>query len=143
MMATSEPWITLGRNLDECMALVRDPTREVYVAHEAERPVGFIILNMQGAFAGYIQSVCVAAEARCHGIGTEIVRFAEERIFRDSPNTFLCVSSFNPRAKKLYESLGYRVVGEMPDYIVPGHSEILMRKTIAPILEFRKHKKTR
>jgi ribosomal-protein-alanine N-acetyltransferase len=142
MMATSEPWITLGRNLDECLALVRDRSREVYVAHDAGRPVGFIILNMQGAFIGYIQSVCVAAEARGHGVGTEIVRFAEERIFRDSPNTFLCVSSFNPRAKKLYESLGYRVVGEMPDYIVAGHSEILMRKTIAPILEFRKRRKS-
>jgi RimJ/RimL family protein N-acetyltransferase len=35
---------------------------------------------------------------------------------------FLCVSSFNPRARALYERSGYRFVGELPDYVVDGHS---------------------
>jgi len=69
------------------------------------------------------------------------MRFAEERIFRESPNVFLCVSSFNPRAKALYERLGYEAVGELNDYIVRGHSEHIFRKTIGPIREFRKGKK--
>jgi hypothetical protein len=30
------------------------------------------------------------------------------------------------------------VVGELKDYIVPGHSEILLRKTIAPLAQFKK-----
>jgi hypothetical protein len=34
---------------------------------------------------------------------------------------------------------GYEVIGELKDYIVPGHSEILLRKTIAPLTEFNKH----
>ncbi len=38
----------------------------------------------------------------------------------------------------LYERLGYAVVGELTDYIVSGHSELLLRKTIAPLNEFRK-----
>ncbi len=138
MMATSEPWITFGRTFDECLSVLRDVSREVYVAHDVQRPVGFVILNMHGAFVGYIQIICVAAEARSRGIGTELMSFAEGRIFRESPNAFLCVSSFNHRAKELYESLGYRVVGEMPDYLMRGHSEILMRKSIAPIDDFRK-----
>ncbi len=137
-MATSEPWTTIGRTFDECLAAIRDRSREVYVAHDGDRPVGFTVLNMHGAFVGYIQIVCVAAAARGRGVGTELLRHTEERIFRDSPNAFLCVSSFNPRAKKLYETLGYRVVGEMPDYLVRGHSEVLMRKSIAPIEEFKK-----
>jgi hypothetical protein len=36
----------------------------------------------------------------------------------------------------LYERLGYRFVGEIPDYIVRGHSEILLRKTLGPLREF-------
>jgi ribosomal protein S18 acetylase RimI-like enzyme len=62
--------------------------------------------------------------------------FAEKRVFRDSPNIFLCVSSFNEGARRLYERLGYTPVGELEDYLVAGHAEILMRKTIGPLEGF-------
>ena len=39
-------------------------------------------------------------------------------------------------AQRLYERLGYDVVGEFKDYIISGHSEILLRKTIAPLSEY-------
>jgi len=58
--------------------------------------------------------------------------FAEERILRQSPNVFLCVSSFNHRAQTFYERLGYQRVGELPDFLVQGQAEILMRKTRGP-----------
>ncbi len=138
MMAGSEPWITLGRGYEASLALLQDSTREVYVALDAGRVRGFIILNMAGAFAGYIQTVCVGETERSRGLGSRLVRFAEDRIFRDSPNVFLCVSSFNTRAKALYERLGYELIGELKDYIVRGHSEFVFRKTIGPIRDFRK-----
>jgi ribosomal protein S18 acetylase RimI-like enzyme len=68
-----------------------------------------------------------------------MIEFAEQRIFRQSPNVFLCVSSFNKHAQKLYERLGYQHVGELPDFVVRGYSEILMRKTRGPLLEFKPH----
>ena len=136
MMAGSEPWITLGRGCDASLALLERPDREVYVALADGAVAGFIILVLQGAFVGYIQTVCVAAERRGGGIGTRLVSQAEERIFRESPNVFLCVSSFNPDARRLYERLGYTLVGELTDYIVAGHSELLYRKTIGPIGAF-------
>ena len=138
MMAGSEPWITLKRGYEESLTVVEDPSREVYVALEAGRLRGFVILNMSGAFTGYVQTVCVGVEDRSRGIGSRLMRFAEERIFRESPNVFLCVSSFNPRAKALYEKLGYEMVGELKDYIVRGHSEYLLRKSIGPLHKFRK-----
>lgn len=139
MMASSEPWKTLGRGHAACLERMRDASKERYVAvGEDGAPIGFIVVNMQGAFVGYIQTVCVAEGERGRGLGTALVRFAEERIFRDSPNVFLCVSSFNPDARRLYETLGYATVGELTDYLVRGHSEILMRKTIATLDEFRR-----
>src|SRR6266536_4799843 len=138
MMAGSEPWVTLGRGYEESLALLQDATREVYGAFEEDRVLGFVILNMAGAFVGYIQTICVGEGDRSRGIGTRLMRFAEERIFREAPHVFLCVSSFNTRAKALYERLGYEMVGEMKDYIVKGHSEYVFRKTIGPIREFRK-----
>lgn len=133
MMCSTEPWITLGRDFDESLALVQDTSREVYVAESEGGIAGFIILNMHGALVGYIQTVCVEAAARGGGIGAQLVEFAEKRIFTEVPNVFLCVSSFNPRARKLYERLGYELIGELQDYLIRGHSELLMRKSIGPI----------
>ncbi len=111
MMAGSEPWITLGRGYEESLALLQDATREVYVAFDGGRVIGFVILNMAGAFVGYIQTICVGEADRSRGIGTRLMRFAEERIFRDSPNVFLCVSSFNPRARGVVREAWLRAGG--------------------------------
>ena len=132
-MASSEPWLTIGRTFEESLALVSDPAREVFVAWEDDTFRGFIILIMHGAFVGYIQIIAVAPEARGSGVGSELIAFAEERIFEKFPNVFLCVTDTNTRARALYERLGYALVGELKDYLVRGKSEFLMRKTRGPI----------
>jgi ribosomal-protein-alanine N-acetyltransferase len=138
VMCTSEPWMTLHRTYDDSFRTLTDPSRESYLAVIEGQTAGFMILSMKGAFVGYIQTVCIFPEWRNQGIGTKLIDFAEDRILRDSPNVFMCVSSFNRNAQRLYQRLGYRVVGELKDYIVPGHSEILLRKTIAPLTEYKK-----
>ena len=109
--------------------------RETYVAVAEGEIAGFLILRMDGVFSGYMQTVGVAPEWRNRGIGSRLVGFAEERIFKDRPNVFMCVSSFNPDALRLYKKLGYEVIGEIEDFIVKGHSEVLLRKTIAPLYD--------
>jgi ribosomal protein S18 acetylase RimI-like enzyme len=136
-MAGSEPWLTLKRDYAAALRTIRESSKEVYVAVEEQWLAGFLVLTMAGAFVGYIQSVLVAPEWRGRGIGTELIQFAEGRIFREVPNVFICVSSFNPSALRLYERLGYGLVGELKDYIVASHSELLLRKTIGPLNEFQ------
>jgi len=131
-MAASEPWRTLGRGVEASRRIIDDPTREVYIAEDAEGLAGFMILCMVGAFVGYIQTVCVAPDRRGHGVGSRLVAFAEERIAPVSPNVFLCVSSFNHDARRLYERLGYEHVGELRDYLIAGASELLYRKSRGP-----------
>lgn len=138
LMTHSEPWITLHRSYDDSLQILCDSSREIYVTIRNDELIGFIILNMTGAFVGYIQTVCIAPELRSKGIGTLLLKFAEERILREAPNVFMCVSSFNKEAQKLYQSLGYEIVGELKDYIVSGYSEILLRKAIAPLAEFKR-----
>jgi len=144
IMSTTDPWLSLGRTFEESYRIVCDPAREVYVALEntngTESSVaGFTIVVMQGGFVGYIQTVAVRADRRGRGLGTALIAFAERRILREQPNVFICVSSFNPGARRLYERLGYQVVGELTDYFVRGHSEILLRKTTGPLAEHDRH----
>jgi ribosomal protein S18 acetylase RimI-like enzyme len=138
MMANSEPWITLRRDYDASLKILTDPSREVSLAMVGDEIVGFTILTMHGAFVGYLQSVCVAPQWRGKGFGSKLMDYVEKRILSETPNVFICVSSFNGRVQKLYERRGYEVVGELKNWIVPGHSEILLRKTIAPLTEFKR-----
>ena len=137
LMAGQEPWLTLGRDYQHALQLLSDPSREVYVAAGEGGLAGFIIVVMGGAFRGYIQTIAVAPAWQGHGIGSKLIAFAEERIFSESPNAFICVSDFNGKARRLYERLGYKLVGELQDFVVAGHSELLLRKSIGPLNGFR------
>jgi len=138
MMAGSEPWITLGRDYEASLKIVSDPSHEVYLAFLDGEIVGFVVISMTGAFIGYVKSICTAPEWRGRGVGSRLMSFVEDRVFREAPNVFICVSDFNEDAQRLYRRLGYEVIGELKDYLVSGKSEVLMRKTIAPLAEFNR-----
>ncbi|MEI6075192.1 MAG: N-acetyltransferase [Verrucomicrobiota bacterium] len=136
-LAASEPWLTLGFSAEQVLQRLTDPTREVHIAIRGDQIVGTLILHLAGPLNGYIQAIAVHPDWRGRGCGTILMRFAEERIFRQSPNVFLCVSSFNHHAQQFYERLAYRRIGELENFLVAGHSEILLRKTSGPLLSFR------
>jgi [ribosomal protein S18]-alanine N-acetyltransferase len=137
-MYTSEPWITLGLTPESALAIASDPALERYKAIDGnEQHAGFILINTGAQFPGYIKILCVTESSRGKGVGRQLMEFAEDRIFREFPNVFLCVSSFNHKARKFYSSLGYHEVGELTDYLIAGHAEILLRKTIGPRTTFR------
>ncbi len=137
-MSHSEPWITLRRSYNDCLQTLGDECKEIYVAIKNGGLIGFIILDMNGPFVGYIQSVCVSPRSRNKGVGTTLLNFAEKTIFRRAPNVFICVSSFNRNARRLYKRLAYEVVGTLHHYVVRGYSEILMRKTTGALTEFKR-----
>ena len=85
------------------------------------------------------RTVAVREDWRGRGLGSALIAFAEARILPETPDVFLCVSSFNHRARALYERLGYEVIGELRDYIVQGHAEWLLRKTVGPLLGVATH----
>ena len=137
MMSATDPWKTLRRDYATCLKMLQDVGRERYAAVRDGALAGFLVLNVRGAFVGYLQTICIDEPFRGTGLGTRLIAFAEERIFREWPNVFLCVSSFNPDARRLYERLGYRAIGTLTDYVVTGSDEILMRKTRGPLNGYR------
>ncbi|NIU84001.1 MAG: GNAT family N-acetyltransferase [Candidatus Thorarchaeota archaeon] len=135
-MSDSEHWKKLKRGYKDAREIISNPCSEAYVAWSRDDVAGFIIIEMVGSLKGYIKSIFVPPERRGEGIGSELIKYAEERIFSETPNVFLLVSSFNKGARKLYQKLGYEEIGEFKDYVVRGYSEILFRKTKGPLNEF-------
>jgi ribosomal protein S18 acetylase RimI-like enzyme len=132
LFSSSAPWKILGITYENLKIICHDPGYIVYIAHIEHKPCGVIILDPRGvAGAPYIKSVLVEERNRSHGIGAALISFAENFFKQRSPHLFLCVSSFNQKARTFYERLGYGVIGELKDHIKEGESEILMYKRIA------------
>ncbi len=108
---------------------------ELAVATRDGSVVGFVLYHLHGTFhySGYVRWIAVATQARGRGVGTALMRHAEAHIFRTGPNVFLTVSDFNRRAQAFYRTLGYKNVGAIPNYVMPGITERLYRKTRGPI----------
>ena len=131
LMASSEPWLTLGRTIDQTRPLFQRKDSELFIARQNGKPLGFLLLRDRGiVYSPYIASLAVSPDSRGLGIGSRLIDFAEERSRPSSKHIFLCVSSFNIRARSLYERHGYAVVGEFQDYVIDGLSEYLMSKRL-------------
>jgi ribosomal protein S18 acetylase RimI-like enzyme len=106
-----------------------------FVAEDAGKVVGFVVYALAGTFvhSGYVRSVAVAPDAQRRGIGARLMDAAEGAILGRGPNVFLFVSTWNTGAQRFYERRGYRRIGEVPDYVRRGLTEVLYRKTLGPI----------
>ncbi|HEY3381713.1 MAG TPA: N-acetyltransferase [Vicinamibacterales bacterium] len=142
LMAASDPWVTLRRGLEQCRAVCHRSDVDVIVARDVHgrdaratqspgEPCGFAVVHPRGlAGSPYLASIAVAPAWRSRGVGAALLEFCERRVSPPARHFFLCVSSFNPRARGFYERQGYHQVGEFPDYIIDGASEILMHKRL-------------
>jgi [ribosomal protein S18]-alanine N-acetyltransferase len=138
LMMGSEPWVTLQLSRETALAAVTDAAKEAYAIRDSNGVAGFTVVDMRGLLAGYVQILCVRSDCRGRGLGSALLQWAEDRIFRSSPNVFICVSSFNPGARRLYERRGFELVGVLRELLVPGHDEILLRKTRGTWTDFRR-----
>jgi ribosomal-protein-alanine N-acetyltransferase len=136
MMAKSDPWITLEMDFDLCVQAFNGQSKEVYLIRINTEIAGFVILQMEETFKGYIQTICINEDFRGKGLGKKLLTFCEDCILQISPNVFICVSSFNTRALELYTGFGFKIIGELPHFIKEGFTEILLWKTVGPKIGF-------
>lgn len=136
MMSVSDPWITLAMNVDQCRKAFEGPYKEIYLLEIENIIAGFVILQIAGTFKGYIQTICINELYRGRGLGKKLLQFCEERILKISPNIFICVSSFNKDAIRLYERFGFKLVGKLENFVKEGFTELLLRKTVGAIIDY-------
>ena len=131
MMAASPPWSTLSFTIAQCEADLNHAALRVDAAvSEAGEILGFLASMALGiGFEPMIEYLCVSEANRNKGIGTKLISHFETTLFPQADNLYLFVSDINPRAMALYERKGYKRVGEMPDYNLPGQTEFIYRKS--------------
>jgi len=137
MMSKSDPWITLDIDYDQCLKAFDGTSKEIWVVEIDNEIAGFVILQIGGTFKGYIQTICIDEAYRGRGIGKKLLQFCEDRILEISPNIFICVSSFNSGAIRLYKEFGFKLVGELDSFVKEGFTELLFRKSFGPMMGYQ------
>jgi len=133
VMAASDPWLTLGRGFDACLAACTSTLDVLEIADIGGERCGLVLVRPAGvAGAPYIVSIAVEPGLRSRGVGAALLDHVERTYRGRSRHLFLCVSSFNPRARRFYERHGFDAVGTLKAFLIEGADEILMHKRLAP-----------
>lgn len=106
--------------------------KEIYVAlNEDNKCIGFIWVVINAVFSKYpyLQLIIIDEGFQGKGIGKKLIDYFENVVSKDYSKIFLMVSNFNTDARRLYESLGYRFIGIMPNFYIDNTDEYLMMKT--------------
>ena len=141
MMSATDPWITLQMDYGLCLMAFEGEFKEIYIIEYENIISGFVILQTAGTFSGYIQTICISEAFRGKGLGKMLLHYCEKRVLKFSPNLFICVSSFNKGAIKLYYEFGFKLVGELDNFVKEGYTELLLRKTVGPRVGYRSENK--
>jgi [ribosomal protein S18]-alanine N-acetyltransferase len=137
LLADSDPWKTLGYDQNDWSRIFCPVPqgRESFVAEGDGQIMGIAIVRQKFLLGDYLELLGVAGWARHRGTGRQLLAYVEAFVFARTKNLFACVSDFNTGARDFYRKQGYQEIGPMPNFLIPGSAEILLRKTAGPARE--------
>ena len=129
LLAAIDPWRTLGLPEDSLTrALSRDdPAVARYLVRAGDRDAGVVVLRGPWLRGPFLELLAVFEPFQRRGLGREVIAWIAGTAVAAAPNLWATVSSFNARARAFYATLGFREVAVLPDLIVAGHDEVLLR----------------
>ena len=134
LLADSDPWKRLDYQASDWDSYFTPlPQRhDSYVVDQNGKAAGIAVVRQKFLLGDYLELLGVADWARGTGLGGRLLAHVEAAVFARAKNLFACVSDFNDQALHFYKKQGYQEIGPMPNLLIPGSSEILLRKPVGP-----------
>lgn len=109
-------------------------TGNVIIANNSQgEPIGVMTYHFNAMFGAwpYLGLLGVAENYRGEGVGSSLIDVFTG-ICREAgyKKCFICVSAFNPRAKKLYQSKGFKQIGKIDNFAKQGLTECVLMKEL-------------
>lgn len=131
--STFGPWARYGFTPD-LMTRTFMPTPDGacrYTARVDGALAGGFIARPAWLVGPYLQMLAVLPAYQGTGLGGLMLDWFETRARASAQrNAWLCVSAFNPGARKFYAAHGWREAADLPGLIDDGVGEVLMRKVL-------------
>jgi ribosomal protein S18 acetylase RimI-like enzyme len=134
LLQDSDPWKRLGYQAgdwDVYFAPIPQG-RDSYVADLDGKVAAIAVVRQKFLLGDYLELFAVADWTRGKGLGRQLLEHIESVVFARANNLFACVSDFNTQARAFYKRQGYEEIGPLPNLLIRGSAEILLRKTTGP-----------
>ena len=134
ILTDSDPWKRLGFTAKDWETIFSPVPqgRDTFVLEMDRTLVGLALLRRKFLFGDYLELLVIAPSFTGQGFGQRLLAHIECLTFARAKNLFACVSDFNDEARAFYRRQGYKEIGPMPNFLIPGYAEILLRKTAGP-----------
>lgn len=128
-LAEMEPWRGLGSTVSGLERyLTRDDcalTRHA-ILHQGVLS-GVMTVREPWLRGAYLELFALCDGCQGQGLGQAIIGWLAARTTRTAPNLWVTVSASNDRARRFYARQGFVPVGDLPDLVRDGCTEILLR----------------
>ena len=130
----SDPWRRLGFHASDWDSYFTPlpQGRDSYVVDEGGKVAGIAVIRQKFLLGDYVELLAVADWAKGKGLGGRLLAHVETAVFARAKNLFACVSDFNVHARRFYAKQGFQEIGPLPNLLIQGSAEILLRKTSGP-----------
>lgn len=127
-----EPWHSLGFTSEglERYLTRHDLGLNRYALWQEDRLIGVIAVRTPWLRGAYLELLGVFEEAQGRGIGYSLINWLAAEGARAGANLWATVSASNRRARCFYERHGFVPIGEIPDLVRVGYTEVLLRRPL-------------
>ncbi|MGV1015344.1 MAG: GNAT family N-acetyltransferase [Methyloceanibacter sp.] len=125
------PWSVMNYPADsmaQFLAATSDSVSRYRVVVDGE-DAGIVSVRYPWLKGPYLELLALLPKFQGQGLGARILAWFEQEAARhEARNLWVCASSFNQGALRLYERHGFQPVATLPGLVVDGYDEILLRK---------------
>jgi ribosomal protein S18 acetylase RimI-like enzyme len=131
-LVTMDPWRTLEYRADAMTLYLSrpDPTLLRFAILSSGHQAGVLCLRYPWLKGIYLELLALFPPHQSMGLGREIMAWSEARVRPHTKNFWVTVSSFNHRARRFYQGLGFAEVACLQNLIKEGYDELMLRKIL-------------
>jgi ribosomal protein S18 acetylase RimI-like enzyme len=128
-LAEMDPWQSLRSTPEGLERYLKrhDPCLSRYALWQEDRLIGVIAVRTPWLRGAYLELLSVFDEAQGQGVGHSLIKWLAAEGSRAGTNLWATVSASNQRARRFYERYGFVPIGDIPDLVRAGCTEILLR----------------
>ncbi len=132
-LVTMDPWCTLEYQADAVATYLSRPDSTLlrFTIRSSGQPAGLLCLRYPWLKGIYLELLALFPPYQGMGLGWEIISWIEGRVRPQTKNFWVTVSSFNHRARRFYQDLGFAQVACLHNLIKEGYDELLLRKILS------------
>ncbi len=132
-LAAIPPWSVIGYPAERIARSLQSelPSVKRFEVLAGGQLAGIVVVQDPFLHGPYLQLIAVLPEFQGRSIGVRLLQWMEEEARRgQARQLWLCVSTFNARARALYERFGFEAVAALDKLATDASDEILMRKRL-------------